>query len=334
MTSPRGLDLAKHGTAKRLTRPSAKKLLKQSQKQLAVCPKDSRYIQSSNDYSPSVPRSFARTAHWTGPWESCSPTAACFLTAIQFDSLEKTANEEHSATVMLCSSMARQARRSHHSITSTRPSRGCAFTTHRLQSRPASALSMGTPLEIPICSSCGKPSLATSLMSARSTLINSSHRLNESGGGTAGSSACCLTATKAWGPEHSSARLERFLQLCANDNIEVAIPTTPAQMFHLLRRQMRRAFRKPLIVLTPKSLLRHRRAVSSVAELTTGQFHRVLADPSEPNAADVRRVLLCSGKIALDLMTSRDENPPEEPTAIIRLEQLYPLPRGADSRSA
>ena len=128
------------------------------------------------------------------------------------------------------------------------------------------------------------------------------------------------------GPEHSSARLERFLQLCANDNIEVAIPTTPAQMFHLLRRQMRRDFRKPLIVLTPKSLLRHRRAVSSVAELTTGQFHRVLADPSAPKAADVRRVLFCSGKIAWDLMTSRDETPPEESTAIIRLEQLYPFP--------
>jgi 2-oxoglutarate dehydrogenase E1 component len=128
------------------------------------------------------------------------------------------------------------------------------------------------------------------------------------------------------GPEHSSARLERFLQLCANDNIEVAIPTTPAQMFHLLRRQMRRSFRKPLMVLTPKSLLRHRRAVSTVAELTSGQFQRVLDDQDVANASDVRRVLFCSGKVAWDLMTARDATPPPEATAIVRLEQLYPFP--------
>ena len=105
------------------------------------------------------------------------------------------------------------------------------------------------------------------------------------------------------GPEHSSARLERFLQLCAEENIQVAVPTTPAQYFHLLRRQVRRDFRKPLIVMTPKSLLRHKLAVSPVDHLTVGHFHDVLDDPAAPDR--VRRVLLCSGKVYYDLVAQR-----------------------------
>ena len=107
------------------------------------------------------------------------------------------------------------------------------------------------------------------------------------------------------GPEHSSARLERFLQLCAEDNIQVVVPTTPAQYFHLLRRQVRRDFRKPLIVMTPKSLLRHKLAVSPVDHLTVGHFHDVLDDPAAPDR--VRRVLLCSGKVYYDLLAQRAE---------------------------
>src|SRR5262249_11663547 len=106
------------------------------------------------------------------------------------------------------------------------------------------------------------------------------------------------------GPEHSSARLERFLQLCAEENRQATVPTTPAPYFHLLRRQVRRSFRKPLVVLTPKSLLRHKLAVSPVELLLGGHFHNVLDDPAA--AECVRRVLLCSGKIYYDLVAKRD----------------------------
>ncbi len=125
------------------------------------------------------------------------------------------------------------------------------------------------------------------------------------------------------GPEHSSARLERFLQLCAEENIQVAVPTTPAQYFHLLRRQVRRDFRKPLVVMTPKSLLRHKMAVSPVDHLVVGNFHDVLDDPSAPERA--RRVLLCSGKIYYDLLARQTEVGARD-VAIIRIEQLYPWP--------
>ena len=121
------------------------------------------------------------------------------------------------------------------------------------------------------------------------------------------------------GPEHSSARLERYLQLCAEDNMQVVYPTTPAQMFHLLRRQVLRPWRKPLIVMTPKSLLRHPKAVSSLSELATGTFQRVIPD-SEADGAT--RVILCSGKVYYDLLAERGDN---RGTAIVRLEQLYPL---------
>jgi len=126
------------------------------------------------------------------------------------------------------------------------------------------------------------------------------------------------------GPEHSSARLERFLQLCAEENLQVAVPTTPAQYFHLLRRQVRREFRKPLIVMTPKSLLRHKQAVSPVDHLVVGHFRDVLDDPAAPDRA--RRVLLCSGKIYYDLIARRAEAGSPRELAILRIEQLYPWP--------
>jgi len=126
------------------------------------------------------------------------------------------------------------------------------------------------------------------------------------------------------GPEHSSARLERFLQLCAEDNLQVVQPTTPAQYLHVLRRQVLRPFRKPLVVMTPKSLLRHPGAVSDLAACASGTFQRVLDDPTV-SADRVTRVLLASGKIVYELQHARDEAERSD-VAIVRLEQLYPLP--------
>jgi len=128
------------------------------------------------------------------------------------------------------------------------------------------------------------------------------------------------------GPEHSSARPERFLQLCAQDNMQVVNITTPANYFHLLRRQMHRNFRKPLVQMTPKSLLRHKMAVSTAAEFQgDSHFQRILSDPSAPADQDVKRVVLCSGKVAYDLIEARDAAG-DKNTAIIRVEQLYPFP--------
>jgi 2-oxoglutarate dehydrogenase E1 component len=128
------------------------------------------------------------------------------------------------------------------------------------------------------------------------------------------------------GPEHSSARLERYLQLCAEDNIQVANITTPANYFHILRRQMHRPFRKPLIIMSPKSLLRHKMAVSNVDEfLDNSHFMRILSDPWAPKDEDVKRVVLCSGKVAFDLLDARNAAGDTD-TAILRLEQLYPFP--------
>jgi 2-oxoglutarate dehydrogenase E1 component len=126
------------------------------------------------------------------------------------------------------------------------------------------------------------------------------------------------------GPEHSSARLERYLQLCAEDNIQVCYPSTPAQYFHLLRRQMKRNFRKPLIVMTPKSLLRLKAAVSPLDELAAGHFHDVL-DDAGADSARVRRVVLCSGKVYYDLLERRAEAKANE-VALVRVEQFYPFP--------
>ncbi|QDY10392.1 multifunctional oxoglutarate decarboxylase/oxoglutarate dehydrogenase thiamine pyrophosphate-binding subunit/dihydrolipoyllysine-residue succinyltransferase subunit [Micromonospora sp. HM134] len=127
------------------------------------------------------------------------------------------------------------------------------------------------------------------------------------------------------GPDHTSGRPERFLQMCAEDNMRVAIPTTPANYFHLLRRQALSPKRKPLVVFTPKSLLRHKLCVSPVEDFTTGTFAPVLADTAAPAPEQVKRVLLCSGKVYYDLFQARQERGVTD-TAIIRIEQLYPLP--------
>jgi len=128
------------------------------------------------------------------------------------------------------------------------------------------------------------------------------------------------------GPEHSSARLERFMQMCSDNNIQVCVPTLPSQMFHMLRRQMRRAYRKPLVVMTPKSLLRHRDSVSSLDDLATGGFQVVIDDPTTPAPDKVKRLVLCAGKVYFDLARERDERGLDE-LSIVRVEQLYPFPR-------
>ncbi|MGX1097455.1 2-oxoglutarate dehydrogenase E1 component [Amorphus sp. MBR-141] len=138
------------------------------------------------------------------------------------------------------------------------------------------------------------------------------------------------------GPEHSSARLERYLQLCAEDNMQVANCTTPANYFHILRRQIRRDFRKPLILMTPKSLLRHKKAVSRLDEMTPEtSFHRILFDDLDPNTGHeggglvsddkIRRVVLCSGKVYYDLLEEREQRGVDD-VYLMRVEQLYPFP--------
>ena len=130
------------------------------------------------------------------------------------------------------------------------------------------------------------------------------------------------------GPEHSSARIERFLQLCADHNIQVVQPTTPAQIFHLLRRQMVRPFRKPLIIFTPKSLLRHKEAVSDLSELAKGHFETVIGETDKDiDAKKVKRVIACSGRVYYDLIATRRERKSDE--AIVRIEQMYPFPHKA-----
>src|SRR5580700_5679130 len=127
------------------------------------------------------------------------------------------------------------------------------------------------------------------------------------------------------GPEHSSARLERFLQLCAENNMQVCVPSTPAQMFHMLRRQMHQSFRKPLVVMMPKSLLRNELSVSALADLTRGSFARVIGEIDEIKAEEVRRVVFCSGKVYFDLLKARRKEALAD-VALVRLEQLYPFP--------
>jgi 2-oxoglutarate dehydrogenase E1 component len=140
------------------------------------------------------------------------------------------------------------------------------------------------------------------------------------------------------GPEHSSARLERFLQMCAEDNMQVANCTTPANYFHILRRQLKREIRKPLILMTPKSLLRHKRAVSRLDELGSGAtFHRVLWDDAQllPDEKiklvpddKIRRIVLCSGKVYFDLYEEREKRGIDD-IYLLRVEQLYPFPTKA-----
>jgi 2-oxoglutarate dehydrogenase E1 component len=126
------------------------------------------------------------------------------------------------------------------------------------------------------------------------------------------------------GPEHSSARLERFLNLCAEDNMQVCYPTTPAQLFHLLRRQVARPWRKPLVIMSPKSLLRHPMVASSLDDLTTGTFQRILGDEPGRDPKAVTQVLMCAGRVYYDLATERDKHHAQD-TALLRFEQLYPL---------
>jgi 2-oxoglutarate dehydrogenase E1 component len=137
------------------------------------------------------------------------------------------------------------------------------------------------------------------------------------------------------GPEHSSARLERFLQMCAEDNMQVANCSTPANYFHILRRQLKRDIRKPLILMTPKSLLRHKRAVSTIADMATGSsFHRLLWDDAEHKPGEkiklvkddkIRRVVLCTGKVYYDLYEEREQRGIDD-VYLLRTEQLYPFP--------
>jgi 2-oxoglutarate dehydrogenase E1 component len=126
------------------------------------------------------------------------------------------------------------------------------------------------------------------------------------------------------GPEHSSARLERYLQLCAEENVTVANCTTPASFYHLLRRQGLMRIRKPLVVMSPKSLLRHPECISTMDELVSGRFRRVLPD-EDVEMSQVRRVIFCSGKVYYDLLAERRERQ-EDRIALVRLEQLYPFP--------
>jgi 2-oxoglutarate dehydrogenase E1 component len=127
------------------------------------------------------------------------------------------------------------------------------------------------------------------------------------------------------GPEHSSARLERFLQLCAENNMQVCVPSTPAQMFHMLRRQMHQCFRKPLIIMTPKSLLRHELSVSALEDLSRGAFARLIGEIDELSPAEIRRVVFCSGKVYFDLLRARRKEALRD-VALVRIEQLYPFP--------
>ncbi len=127
------------------------------------------------------------------------------------------------------------------------------------------------------------------------------------------------------GPEHSSARLERYLQLCAEHNMQVCVPTTPAQIFHLMRRQVIRPLRKPLVIMSPKSLLRHKQAISTLEELAEGTFQPVIGEVDALDANKVDRVVMCSGKVYYDLYNRREELA-QQNVAIVRIEQLYPFP--------
>ena len=127
------------------------------------------------------------------------------------------------------------------------------------------------------------------------------------------------------GPEHSSARLERYLQLCAEYNMQVCVPSNPSQMFHLLRRQMIRKIRKPLIIMSPKSMLRQKESVSSLEDLTDGEFQPVIPETEKLNIKKIRRIIVCSGRVYYDLLAYRKSHKIQD-IAIVRIEQLYPFP--------
>ena len=129
------------------------------------------------------------------------------------------------------------------------------------------------------------------------------------------------------GPEHSSARLERFLQMCAEFNMTVANITSPANFFHAIRRQLARPFRKPLIIMSPKSLLRHPQCVSDISEVETGNnFKEIIDDPNLKSGKGVKRIVLCTGKVYYDLLGKRKDLGKDKEVAIVRLEQMYPFP--------
>ncbi len=128
------------------------------------------------------------------------------------------------------------------------------------------------------------------------------------------------------GPEHSSARLERFMQLCSHDNIQVCVPSTPAQMFHMIRRQILMGTRKPLIVMTPKSLLRNKASTSTLEDLSSGGFKLVIDDAVVSDKSRIKRVVMCSGKVYYDLIDAISANNHED-IAVVRIEQLYPIPQ-------
>jgi len=132
------------------------------------------------------------------------------------------------------------------------------------------------------------------------------------------------------GPEHSSARVERFMQLAADSNMQIVQPTTASQIFHILRRQMVRNLRKPLIIFTPKSLLRNKEAASPLSEFTKGGFQTVIPDSGDLTPSKVKRMVLCSGKVYYDLVKKREEKGHDD-VAIVRIEQLYPFPHKAFS---
>ncbi len=127
------------------------------------------------------------------------------------------------------------------------------------------------------------------------------------------------------GPEHSSARPERFLQSCAENNMYVCNITTPANFFHVLRRQVHNKFRIPLIIMSPKSLFRHPSVISPISDLTDGNFQEILDDPLTTLSSTIKKVLFCTGKVYYDLLENRDDS--QSDIAIVRLEQLYPLPK-------
>lgn len=127
------------------------------------------------------------------------------------------------------------------------------------------------------------------------------------------------------GPEHSSARLERYLQLCAEQNMQVVVPSTPAQVYHMIRRQVVRPMRRPLIVMSPKSLLRHPLCTSTLEDLAEGMFQAAIPEVDNLEPSKVKRVVFCSGKVYFDLLEQRRNNEQED-VAIVRIEQLYPFP--------
>ena len=129
------------------------------------------------------------------------------------------------------------------------------------------------------------------------------------------------------GPEHSNAYIERFLSLCAEENMQICVPTTPAQYFHLLRRQIHRKFRKPLVLMMPKSLLRYEPSSSRIEEFTEGSLQLVLDDPNVPDRSRVRRLLLCTGKVYYTLLAAREKEKLNDEAAVVRIEQLYPFPQ-------